>query len=87
MYHFAKKKKNPTILMLFEVFCPVATKSVKYIKNFKFKYIVPQVITIMVVLCHWTSSGTLKNLGDVDKRSSPSKVKRTGQNMIVPVCP
>ena len=37
------------------------------------------IITIMTVPCHWIPSGMLKNLGDVDKRSSPSKVKLRGQ--------
>ena len=42
-------------------------------------YIVTQMITIMAVLCHWTPSDTSKNLRDIDKRSSPNKVKPIGQ--------
>ena len=42
-------------------------------------YIVTRMITIMAVPCHWIPSGTQKNLGDIDKRSSPSKVKLIGQ--------
>ena len=36
-------------------------------------------ITILVVLCHWIPSGTLKNHGDIDERSSPGQ----GQNTLV----
>ena len=42
-------------------------------------YLVTRMITVMAVLCHWIPSGTLRNLGDVDKRSSPSKFKLIGQ--------
>ena len=37
-------------------------------------YIVTRMIT-MAVPCHWIPIGTKKTLGNIDKRSSPSKAK------------
>ena len=42
-------------------------------------YIVTCMITIMAFPFHWIPSGTYKNLGDDNKRSSRSKVKIIGK--------